>query len=158
MARPALLALLPAALIATGWRQLEFPAQGGEIALVALLALAVALPRRRRFQLAASVGGFLVALHLAFGLRPVRGILTEFASGLVDYYEFALPFNPAERERMHGIVLLAVFAFTVAVTLAISRRRPVLAAALTFAGTAWPVRDDLGTLIHLVIIDPPGCF
>jgi hypothetical protein len=24
------------------------------------------------------------------------------------------------------------------------------------AGTAWPVRDDLGTLIHLVIIDPPG--
>jgi hypothetical protein len=24
------------------------------------------------------------------------------------------------------------------------------------AGTAWQVRDDLGTLIHLVIIDPPA--
>jgi transglutaminase-like putative cysteine protease len=139
LARPVLLALLPAALIATGWRQLEFPAQGGEIALVALLGAAVALPQRRLFQLAVSAGGLLVALHLAFGLRPVGGIFTEFASGLVDYYEFALPFNPAERGRMHGIVLLAVFAFTVAAALAISRRRPVLAAALTFAGTAWPV-------------------
>jgi protein-glutamine gamma-glutamyltransferase len=139
LARPALLALLPAALIATGWRQLEFPTQGGEIALVALLAVAVALPRRRLFQLATSVGGLLVTLHLAFGLRPVGRIFTEFSSGLVDYYEFALPFNPADRERMHGIVLLAVFAFTVAAALAISRRRPVLAAALTFAGTAWPV-------------------
>jgi hypothetical protein len=26
------------------------------------------------------------------------------------------------------------------------------------AGTAWEVRDDLGTLIHLGIIGPPGRF
>jgi hypothetical protein len=32
---------------------------------------------------------------------------------LVDYYEFALPFNPKEHERMHGVVLLAVFAFNI---------------------------------------------
>jgi transglutaminase-like putative cysteine protease len=139
LARPVLLALLPAVLIATGWRQLELPAQGGEIALVALLAVAVAASQRRLFQVGASVAGLLVTLHLAFGLRPVGGIFTEFASGLVDYYEFALPFNPAERTRMHGIVLLAVFAFTLAAAAAISRRRPVLAAALTFAGAAWPV-------------------
>lgn len=139
MLRSALLALLPAALIATGWRQLEFPAEGREIALAALLGVAAAAWPRRLAQLVASIAGLLVIVHLAFGLRPVGGAFSGFANGLVDYYEFALPFNPAERERMHGIVLLAVFAFTLAAALAIARRRAILAAAVTFAGAAWPV-------------------
>jgi transglutaminase-like putative cysteine protease len=139
LVRSALLALLPAALIATGWRQLEFPAEGREIALAALLGVAAAAWPRRLFQLVASIAGLLVVVHLAFGLRPVGGAFSGFANGLVDYYEFALPFNPAERERMHGIVLLAVFAFTLAAALAVARRRAILAAAVTFAGAAWPV-------------------
>ena len=40
---------------------------------------------------------------------------------------------------MHGVVVLAVFAFTLVATLAITARRPILAAATTFAGAAWPV-------------------
>ena len=48
-------------------------------------------------------------------------------------------FNPAERPLAHGVVVLAVFAFTLVATLAITARRPILAAATTFAGAAWPV-------------------
>ena len=139
MARTALLCLLPAALIATGWRQLEAPAQGRELALVTLLGVVVALLPRRSLQLAASVGALLAAVHLAFGLRPVRGIFSEFANGLVDYYEVTLPFDPGDHERMHGVLLLAVFAFTFGASHAIARRRAVLAAAITFGGAAWPV-------------------
>ena len=139
LARTALLCLLPAALIATGWRQLEAPAQGRELALVTLLGVVVALLPRRSLQLAASVGALLVAVHLAFGLRPVGGIFSEFVNGLVDYYEVTLPFDPGDHARMHGVLLLAVFAFTLGASLAIARRRAVLAAAITFGGAAWPV-------------------
>jgi transglutaminase-like putative cysteine protease len=134
-----LLCLLPAALIATGWRQLESPAQGRELALVALLGVIVALVPRRPLQLAAGLGALLAAVHLAFGLRPARGIFSEFANGLVDYYEVTLPFDPFDHERMHGVLLLAVFAFTLGTSLAIARRRAILAVALMFAGAAWPV-------------------
>jgi transglutaminase-like putative cysteine protease len=149
--RTGLLALLPATLIATGWRQLELPAEGREIALVALLGVAVALIPGRRRRLLGVLGAFLAAVGLAFSLSPldarpfdgdrdyVGPLLSRIWNGTLDYYEVSLPFNPAERPRMHGIVLLAVFAFTLAASLAIARRRAILAAAITFAGAAWPV-------------------
>jgi transglutaminase-like putative cysteine protease len=139
LARTALLSLLPAALIATGWRQLESPPEGRQIAFVALLGVAVGLLPRRSLKIAGAIGALLVTIHVAFGLRPVRGIFSEFANGLVDYYEVALPFVASEQERMHGVLLLAVFAFVLGASLAIARRRAVLAAAFTFAGAAWPV-------------------
>jgi transglutaminase-like putative cysteine protease len=139
LARTALLCLLPATLIATGWRQLEGPAQGRQFAVVAFLGVIAAVLPRRRLQLAASVGALLVAVHLAFGLRPVRGIFSEFASGIVDFYEITLPFDAGEHERMHGVLLLAVFAFVLGASLAVAHRRAILAAGLTFAGAAWPV-------------------
>jgi protein-glutamine gamma-glutamyltransferase len=139
LARTALLCLLPAVLIATGWRQLEAQAEGRQFAIVAFLAVGAALVPRRPLQLGASVGALLVAVHLAFGLRPVRGIFSEFASGLIDFYEVTLPFDPREHERMHGVLLVAVFAFVLGASIAIARRRAVLAAGLTFAGAAWPV-------------------
>jgi protein-glutamine gamma-glutamyltransferase len=149
--RTGLLALLPAALIATGWRQLELPAEGREIALVALLGVAVALIPGRGLRLLGGLGAFLAAVGLAFGLSPLDArpfdgdrdffgpLLSQVWNGTLDYYEVSLPFNPADRARMHGIVLLAVFAFTLAASLAIARRRAILAAAITFAGAAWPV-------------------
>jgi transglutaminase-like putative cysteine protease len=151
LARTGLLALLPAALIATGWRQLELPAEGREIALVALLGVAVALIPGRRLRLLGVLGAFLVAVGMAFGLSPldarpfnedrdfVGPLVSRIWNGTLDFYEVSLPFNPVERVRMHGIVLLAVFAFTLAASLAIARRRAILAAAITFAGAAWPV-------------------
>jgi protein-glutamine gamma-glutamyltransferase len=139
LARTALLCLLPATLVATGWRQLEAPAQGRELAVATLLGIVVALLPRRRLQLAASGGALLVAVHLAFGLRPVRGAFADFGNGVLDFYEVTLPFDPGDHQRMHGVLLLAVFAFVLAASLAIARRRAILASGITFAGAAWPV-------------------
>jgi transglutaminase-like putative cysteine protease len=141
LARTALLSLLPAALISAGWRELESPP--GSLFLVSLLAIGVAVLPDRRLRLAGAVAAFLIVVQTAFGLRPVGGAVSEFANGVLDFYDVTLRFDPSEHERMHGVVLLAVFVFTLGACLAIAARRPVLAAALTFAGTAWPV-----TLIH----------
>jgi protein-glutamine gamma-glutamyltransferase len=139
LARTALLSLLPAALIATGWRQLEFPAEGRALGLVALLGVGVALLPRRWLQWLGAAGASLLVVRFAFGLSSVRGVLGDAWNGVLDFYEIALPFDPGQRERMHGIVLVAVFAFTLFASLAIARRRAILASAITFAGAAWPV-------------------
>jgi protein-glutamine gamma-glutamyltransferase len=151
LGRTALLCILPAALIATGWRQLEAPPEGREIALVALLGVVVALLPNRWLRLVGAFGAFLAVAALAFGLSPLdarpfddeHNFVGPFFSGLwngvLDYYEVRIPFDPVARERMHGVLLLAAFGFTLAACLAIARRRPVLAAAITFTGAAWPV-------------------
>ncbi|HEX2293587.1 MAG TPA: hypothetical protein VHH55_09745, partial [Gaiellaceae bacterium] len=151
MGRPALLALLPALLITTGWQSLEQPVRGGEFALAAALAVVAAILPRRSLRIGAMlVAGFAVA-SFAFDVSPLEArpfdrdhdfldpLLSGFGGGLADFYEVSLPFNPAERPLMHGVVVLAVFAFTLLTTLAITARRPILAAAATFAGAAWPV-------------------
>jgi protein-glutamine gamma-glutamyltransferase len=150
MARTALLCALPALLIATGWGQLESRPQGGEIALVSALAVGVALLPRRWLQLLGAVAAFLAAVGVAFAVTPLDArpfddrdffgpVLSGVWNGTLDYYEVAIPFDPAERPRMHGVLLLAVFVFTLGASIAIARKRPVLASALTFAGAAWPV-------------------
>jgi transglutaminase-like putative cysteine protease len=150
MARTALLCALPALLVASGWSQLEARPEGGDIALVAALGVAAALPSRRWLQLVGAVAGFLAAAGLAFGVSPLDArpfhdrdffgpLVSGTWNGALDYYQIAIPFDPAERPRMHGALLLAVFGFTLGASLAIARRRPVLASALTFAGAAWPV-------------------
>ena len=151
MGKTALLALLPAALIASGWRRLEDPALGGEFLVAAVLAVAVALIPRRWLRVVAAVAAFVVVVSIGFNLspfdaRPFDGdrdffgpFFSSFGNGIVDFYEVALPFDPAERTRMHGTIVLAVFTFTLLASLAIAARRPILAAASMFAGAAWPV-------------------
>jgi transglutaminase-like putative cysteine protease len=151
LVRTALLSILPALLIATGWSQLESPAEGREIAFVVALGIAVALVSRPWLRLAAAIVAFLVVVRLAFGLSPLDArpfdsghnffgpLLSGLWNGFLDYYDVTIPFDPVDRPRMHGVLLLAAFAFTFGASLAIARRRPVLASALTFAGAAWPV-------------------
>jgi transglutaminase-like putative cysteine protease len=151
MGKTVLLALLPAVLIASGWQRLEDPALGGEFLVAAVLAVLVALIPRRRLQVLAGVAAFLVVVSLGFNLSPLDArpfdgdrdffgpLLSSFGNGVIDFYEVALPFDPAGRARMHGTIVLAVFAFTLLASLAIAGRRPILAAAATFAGAAWPV-------------------
>jgi len=152
MRRTALLSLLPAMLIASGWSQLESPPEGGEIALIAALGIGVGLltVTRRSLQLLGALAAFLVTAHLAFGLSPLDArpfhnrdffgpLFSGIWNGALDYYEVTIPFDPNERPRMHGVLLFAAFVFAVGAAVAIGRRRPVLAAALTFAGAAWPV-------------------
>ncbi len=151
MLRTALLALLPALLIATGWQRLEQPALASDFSLAATLAILVVLVPRRWLRTVAEVGAFFAVAAMGFGLslrdaRPFDGdhhffgpLLSRFGNGVIDFYEIGLPFDPAERERMHGVLVLAVFSFTLLAALAIAARRPVLAAATTFAGAAWPM-------------------
>jgi transglutaminase-like putative cysteine protease len=151
MARTVLVSLLPAVLIVSGWGRLEDPTLGRELLLAATLGIAVALVPHRRLRVAAAFAGLTVAASVAFRLSPLDArpldadhdffgpLLTRFASGIVDFYEVGLPFDPSDHERMHGVVVVAVFAFTVLAALAIAARRPVLASAAMFAGAAWPV-------------------
>ena len=151
MGRSALLALLPALLITTGWQTLEQPVRGGEFALAAALAVVAAILPRRSLRIGASLVAVVAVASFAFDVSPLEArpfdrdhdfldpILSGFGGGLADFYEVSLPFTPAEQPLMHGVVVLAVFAFTLLATLAITARRPILAAAATFAGAAWPV-------------------
>ena len=151
MGRSALLALLPALLITTGWQTLEEPVRGGEFAVAAALAVVAAILPRRSLRIGAVLLSAVAVASFAFDVSPLEArpfdgdhdfldpVLGGFGAGLGDFYEVSLPFNPAERPLMHGVIVLAVFAFTLLATLAIAARRPVFAAAATFAGAAWPV-------------------
>jgi hypothetical protein len=151
MARTALLALLPALLIVTGWQTLEDPVRGGEFAVAAVLAVGAGILPRRSLRIGAIVVTTVAVSAFAFNVSPLDArpfdrehdfldpVLSGLAGGIADFYEFSLPFNPDQRELMHGVIVLAVFAFTLVATLAIAARRPILAAAATFAGAAWPV-------------------
>ncbi|HEX2292753.1 MAG TPA: transglutaminaseTgpA domain-containing protein, partial [Gaiellaceae bacterium] len=151
MRRSALLALLPALLITTGWQTLEQPVRGGEFAAAAALAVVAAILPRRSLRIGAMLVAGVAVASFAFDVSPLEArpfdgnhdfvdpVLSGFGGGLADFYEVSLPFNPAERPLMHGVVVLAVFAFTLLAAVAITARRPILAAAATFAGAAWPV-------------------
>src|SRR5215210_4287554 len=151
MVRIALLALLPAVLIASGWQGLEEGARGTHFSVAATVAILVGLTPWRWIRIPAGIIAFVGVAALAFDLSPldarpfdeerdfVGPLLSRFGNGVLDFYDVSLPFDPGERTRMHGVIVLAVFAFTLLVTLAIAARRPVLAAGATFAGAAWPV-------------------
>ena len=151
MRKTVLLALLPALLIATGWQRLEQPAQASEFSLAATLAIVVVLISRRWLRVLVGLVALVVVVSVGFDLSPLDArpfdgdrdflgpLLSAFGNGVIDFYEVGLPFDPAERGRMHGVLVLAVFVFTLLASLAIAGRRPILAAATTFAGAAWPV-------------------
>src|SRR5262249_5698050 len=59
--------------------------------------------------------------------------------------------------RMHGVLLLAVFTFTVLAALAVAARRPLLAGLVVVAGAGWPATiypaaDDVGRGALLLIV------
>jgi transglutaminase-like putative cysteine protease len=150
MARTVLVSLLPAVLIVSGWRRLEDPPLSREFLFAAALGIGAALVPRRGLRIAAVLAGLTVAGAVAFRLSPldarpfserdfVGPLLTKFGGGILDFYEVGLPFDPSDRARMHGVVVVAVFAFTVLAALAVAARRPILASAAMFAGAAWPV-------------------
>ena len=60
------------------------------------------------------------------------------ADGFLDFYDVQVPFDPGAHPRMHGVLLVALFAFTLWVGLAAAARRPGLAAAGLVVGVGWP--------------------
>ena len=146
MRRTILAAGVAGAVIAVMWlsseQPLAAPARAG--ALVVLAVAAAVLPGRR-IRAAGSVVAAVVAVRLAFGVwlpfHPVgggRGVWAHFDSGFLDFYSTHLPFDPRLHVDMAEVVLLAVFAFTLAVGLCAAARKPVAAAVFLLAGAGWP--------------------
>lgn len=149
MRRTALLCALPAVALVVAWLRLEEPPRTGAGLAVAFTAVAPALLPGLRWRMAGAAAAVVVVARIAFGLSPVAllpwrdaewldPLRTAIGRGVVGFYETGLPFDPAERPEMHGALLIALFGFTLAVALAASARRAVLAVGLTVAGVGWP--------------------
>lgn len=149
MVRTGLLSALAGAVIAADWLRLEDPnhVSWRVVGLIGV-AIAPALLRPAWLRLAGLVAAVLVALATAFSVSLLgifgggdgffSAVAHRFGSGLVDFYEFRLPVDPSAQRRMHMLVLLALFAFTLLVALAIAARRPVLAVVAFVIGAGWP--------------------
>src|SRR4051812_17093991 len=146
MPRALLVAALGAPLLAWSWMRLESGHDAGQATVVIVLAIAAALVRPRRARIASSVVALLATGTIAFGLGPVWAlpgrILSRFGSGFLEFYDYQVPFDPATHPRMHGVLLVALFAFTLGFALAVAARRPGLAAMALVVGVGWP-----GTLL-----------
>jgi transglutaminase-like putative cysteine protease len=162
MPRALLVAVLGAPLLAWSWMRLESGHDVGQATLVVALAIAASLVRPRLARIAACVVALLATGAIAFGLGPVWSLpgrmLSRFGSGFLEFYDYQVPFDPATHPRMHGVLLVAVFAFTLAFALAVAARRPGLAAIALVVGTGWPGTllpgHDLlrGTLLLLAVL------
>ena len=149
MVRTALLAGALAAIVASSWARLEQPRPGlGELVLLVSLAVAPALVRGR-LRIAAAAIATLVAGSVAFDvpLRSAlpfddRDIVASVASrtweGFLSFYDVTVPFEGIAQPFMHGALLMAVFAFSLAGALAVAARKPPLALAALLLGAGWP--------------------
>jgi transglutaminase-like putative cysteine protease len=146
MGRALLVAALGAPLLAWSWMSLESGGDAGQATLVVLLAIGAALVRPRRAQVAACVVALLVTGAIAFGAGHLWALpgrmLSRFGDGFLEFYDYQVPFDPTAHPRMHGVLLVALFAFTLAFALAVAARRPGLAAIVLVVGVGWP-----GTLL-----------
>ena len=137
---------LSAPLLAWSWLRMEDGGDAGAAALLVVLALVPLLVPGRRLRAAAALGALLVAGAIAFDLTPgwrLPGqVAARFGDGFLEFYDVQIPFDPGTHPHMHGVLLLAVFAFTLAVGLAAAARRPGLVALALVVGVGWP-----GTLL-----------
>jgi protein-glutamine gamma-glutamyltransferase len=139
--RTAALAGLAALVIAVDWLRFEEPrSEGGRPFVLACLAIAPALLRPLWLRLSATVVSVFAGLCVAFSVSPrqIGAVLGTFGRGFVDFYEFRLPFDPAQHPRMHEVILVAIFAFTLGVALAIAARRPILSIVCFLVAAGWP--------------------
>jgi transglutaminase-like putative cysteine protease len=149
LARTLLAVALPALAVGVSWIRLEDPRAVGPVLVAASLAVAPALVRSVRGRIVALVASVLGISWLAFGAEPwellpyrdervVSRVVDGIWLGIGDYYGVVVPFDPARRPEMEGVLLLAVFGFVAVVALLVALRRPLLAGAVTIAGVCWP--------------------
>ena len=144
MRRTALLYLVPAALVVSGWLAVEKPVQGGRAFVLAGLALVPALVQPLRLRALAVLGVSVPAAWIALGVPIFQrhdffGPLgSRFGKGFMEYYDFALPFDPHVHPRMHQALLAGIFLFCLAIGLAIAARRPLAAGLAVVVGAGWP--------------------
>jgi transglutaminase-like putative cysteine protease len=149
MPRTVVLAGLAGLVIAVDWLRFEEPRSGGGRPFVlVLLAIAPVLIRPLRFRLIALAVALLFSIWVAFSISPRAlwpggqsyfGTLgSRFSGGFLDFYDYRLPIDPSTHPHMHEVLLIAIFAFTLVVALAVAARRVVLAVVLFLVGAGWP--------------------
>jgi transglutaminase-like putative cysteine protease len=147
--RPALLALVPAIVIAQNWLRLERPERGGGRALLlVVLALTPAVAPRLWQRLVVLFGIALVAAKLAVRVSPIEHahlhrhffslVASRIWNGILDFYDVRLPFDPFFHPDMHAVLLVAAFGFAAAFALAVASQRPLAAVLVLLAGAGWP--------------------
>jgi protein-glutamine gamma-glutamyltransferase len=141
MARTLLLGGMAALVIAADWLRFEDPRSGGGRPFaLAVLALAPALLRPWWLRGAGVAASVFFAVCIAFSVRPldVDDAGPRFARGFLDFYDVRIPFDPHQSPRMHQVLLIAMFAFTLLVTLALAARRAITAVCAFLVGAGWP--------------------
>jgi protein-glutamine gamma-glutamyltransferase len=141
MLRTVVLSGVAGLVIAVDWLRFEDPRSGGGRPFVlVVLAIAPALVRPWWARLCAVAVSAFFAVCVAFSVAPqhVGRAGERFGRGFLDFYDYRLPFDPGELTRMHQVVLFAIFAFTLAVAVAVAARRAVLAVVAFLVGAGWP--------------------
>ena len=138
MRRTAALGLFGLAVFTASWLRLEVESSGGLILWGAAVGVLPALLPRRSWRLAAAAVAMLIGIRYALGTFSPGTAWDRATDGFYLYYDVALPFSPATQPKMHELVVLAVLFFTLAFSLAVAERRPLLAAGILVAGAAWP--------------------
>jgi transglutaminase-like putative cysteine protease len=137
--RTAAVGALAASLLTWSWLRLEVSPDTGSVVRWALLVgVLPALVRPGALRAAAAVVAALIGVREALAtIRP--GLAADrFGEAFARFYDVSLPFDALFQPKMHGLILLAVLAFTLAASLAAAARRPLLAAGLVVAGSGWP--------------------
>ncbi len=159
---------MPAWIVASLWLRLEAPrGESGLALLIVALALVPALlPRlwqRAVGVLVSAAAAAWLALDVApLDARPFDGshdyfgpLLTRLHDGALEFYDVSLPFDPGGHPLMHGVLLLAVFGFCLALGLALASGRPLAAAAIVIAGGGWPATlysGERGMILGAVLL------
>ena len=161
MPRAGAASLLGALVVAATWLRLESPLDRPwrPIAVVAL-ALAPSVLRPLWARVAGGAVALALAAWVAFGLSPLRpwhlvsASARRFSNGFLDFYDVRTPFDPRVHVEMRGVILVAVFGFVLALSLAAAARRPLLASTALLLGAGWPatLRGSSGALVVGVAI------
>ena len=138
MRRTLLVSVGAGAVIAFNWLRLEEPREGGRLALVLAIAVAPALLPRTLWRVAAALPALVLGAAVSFDASPGE-VVGRADAGTRAFYDVPLPFDPAARPEMHGLVLLAILVFALAGSLAVAERRAVAATGMFVAGAGWPV-------------------
>ena len=139
---------LPAFAVSVSWLRLEQPAEIPEALAVVALALAPALVPSGWPRAVAVLAGILGAAWIAFDAQPwellpyrdervLEPVAAAASHGIGAFYLVLLPLSPEANPEMHGLVLVAIFGFVLAVSLLAAASRPLGAAAVTVAGAGW---------------------
>lgn len=142
--RALLVALPPALAVAYAWTRLEPSPDVWRTAAAVALGLAPIAFHRRTQQVIAALVGFTLASSVAFSAWPggegdwPGDLFGAAEQGFRDFYVVALPFDASAHRAMHGLVLVAVFAFSLALALGAVEGRPLACSAGAAVGVCWP--------------------